>query len=184
MPEHTLSARPMEPGDLENIANYWISADEAFLQGMGADIRKIPSREDWLSMLGEQLTQGFEEKRSYCTIWELDGQPIGHCNVNKIVYGGEAYMHLHVWNADARLKGFGTAMVKLSLPYFFNDLQLKCLYCEPYALNPAPNKTLEKVGFRLVKEYVTIPGYLNFEQPVKRWELSRERYDTIINENK
>lgn len=60
----------------------------------------------------------------------------------------------------------------MTLPYFFNKLQLKRLYCEPYALNPAPNKTLEKVGFTFVKEHLTIPGSLNFEQPAKLWELT------------
>lgn len=38
--------------------------------------------------------------------------------------------------------------------------------------NPAPNKTLKKAGFELVKEYVTTPGPINFEQPVKLWCLS------------
>jgi hypothetical protein len=45
------------------------------------------------------------------------------------------------------------------------------LYCEPYALNPAPNKTLEKLGFKFLKTYTTIPGWINFEQEVNLWEL-------------
>ncbi len=63
----------------------------------------------------------------------------------------------------------------MSLPFFFKNLQLKNVFCEPYALNPAPNRTLEKVGFECLEEYVTVPGYLNFEQPVKRWRMSREQ---------
>jgi RimJ/RimL family protein N-acetyltransferase len=60
-------------------------------------------------------------------------------------------MHLHLWYPDKRIKGMGVQLVKKSLPYFFNNLHLKTLYCEPYALNPAPNKTLPKVGFEFVK---------------------------------
>jgi len=73
-------------------------------------------------------------------------------------------MHLHLWNAASRKKGIGSQLVKMSLKYFFENLKLKRLFCEPYALNPAPNKTLEKTGFDFVKEYITIPGAFNFEQ--------------------
>jgi RimJ/RimL family protein N-acetyltransferase len=110
----------------------------------------------------------------------LNDQPIGHCNVNKIIFGEEAYMHLHLWQNNTRQKGMGATLVKKSIPFFFKNLKLKRLYCEPYALNPAPNKTLEKIGFQLVKEYVTVPGYLNFEQPVKRWELTYNKYLEVI----
>ena len=110
-------------------------------------------------------------------IWQMDNEPIGHCNVNKIKFGEEAYMHLHLWNSDGRKKGMGAELVKMSLPYFFEKLELKKIYSEPYALNPAPNKTLVKAGFTFVKEYITTPGFLNFEQPVNLWELTYEQFN-------
>jgi len=88
-------------------------------------------------------------------------------------------MHLHLWHSTQRQKGLGAELVKLTLPYYFNKLKLKKLYSEPYALNPAPNKTFEKLGFELMKEYITIPGYLNFQQPVKQWLLTRERFNEL-----
>jgi RimJ/RimL family protein N-acetyltransferase len=88
-------------------------------------------------------------------------------------------MHLHLWNSSARQKEADAALVKLTLPFFFENLRLKDLFCEPYALNPAPNKTLAKTGFEFVKEYITIPGALNFEQPVYRWQLTYEKYKTL-----
>lgn len=136
----------------------------------------MPAREEWIKMLTEQLSQSPEEKKSYCIIWQLDNKPIGHSNVNKIKFGEEAYMHLHLWKNEARKKGIGTALVKMTLPWFFDNLKLKKIYSEPYALNPAPNKTLESAGFSFVKEFITIPGWLNFEQPVKLWELSYDNY--------
>jgi RimJ/RimL family protein N-acetyltransferase len=127
-------------------------------------------------MLLEQLNSPIEQKRAYCIIWEEDGKPIGHSNTNPTFYGKEATMHLHLWNNETRQKGTGTQLLKLTLPLFFENLKLRNLVCEPYALNPAPNKTLEKAGFTLVKKYITTPGFLNFEQPVMRWELSEENY--------
>jgi RimJ/RimL family protein N-acetyltransferase len=70
----------------------------------------------------------------------------------------------------------GTALVNMSLPFFFDNLQLKKIYSEPYALNPAPHQVLEKTGFSFVKEYITIPGFLNYEQPVNLWELTYKQY--------
>jgi hypothetical protein len=60
------------------------------------------------------------------------------------------------------------------------DIPLKKLFCEPYALNPAPNKTLEKIGFEFVKEYITTPGWINFEQPVKLWMMDFEKFKTLL----
>ncbi len=174
-----LSARELQKEDIELITQYWLSADKAFLEGMGADIEKIPDHDYWVSMLSQQLELSYEEKKSYATIWLADGIPVGHCNINKIVFGEAAYMHLHLWNNTTRQKGMGVELVKMSLPYFFENCELKTLYCEPYALNAAPNKTLAKVGFTFIKEFISTPGFLNFEQPVKLWEMSYEQYKAI-----
>jgi RimJ/RimL family protein N-acetyltransferase len=169
----------MHKSDIDLITQYWLTADADFLLGMGVDIGKMPSRENWHQMLGEQLIQDYPEKKSYCLIWTVDHEPIGHSNVNKIKFGEEAYMHLHIWNTGTRQKGYGVKLVKKSLPYFFKNLGLKTLYCEPYALNPAPSKVLEKVGFSFVKEYKTTPGWINFEQQVNRWELTLDEFSKL-----
>ena len=171
-----LSVRELQIQDIDWIANYWLQSDPAFMQAMGVDLSKLPSRENLTNMLRNQLAAPHEKKATYALIWLLNNQPVGHCNVNDIQYGEQAFMHLHLWNNENRQKGMGSTLVKMTLPYFFSKLQLKRLICEPYALNPAPNKTLEKLGFELVKEYTTIPGSLSFEQPVKQWQLSREAW--------
>jgi RimJ/RimL family protein N-acetyltransferase len=181
MPGNILSVREIRQQDIEPITQYWLGSDAAFLEAMGVDIKKIPASNEWREMLMEQLSQSIEEKRSYCIIWEVDGKPVGHSNINKITFGEEAYMHLHIWNTEIRKKGFGSAFIKLTLPWFFEKFRLKKLYCEPYALNPAPNKTLEKTGFEFVKEYITTPGSLNFEQPVNRWVLSFDHFKKLKN---
>ncbi|MEP6700156.1 MAG: GNAT family protein [Bacteroidota bacterium] len=176
MKQDFLSVRELQETDINLIADYWLNAGDEFLTGMGVDLTKMPAREDWIKMLTEQLSQSNEEKKSYCIIWQLNNKPVGHSNVNKIKFGEEAFMHLHLWNNEARKKGIGTTLVKMTLPWFFDTLKLKKIYSEPYALNPAPNKTLERAGFSFVKEFITIPGWLNFEQSVKLWELSYDNY--------
>ncbi len=172
--------KEIDESDIPLIIDYWLNADNAFLRRMGVDINKIPTREDWQNILSEQLVQPYENKKSYCIIWQVDGIAVGHSNVNKIIFGEGAYMHLHLWKKDLRKNGLGTEMVIMTLPYFFNNLKLKKLCCEPYALNPSPNKTLNKIGFEFVKEHITIPGFLNFEQQVNLWELTPEKFKTLL----
>jgi RimJ/RimL family protein N-acetyltransferase len=176
MDSNILSVREITKQDIIPLTQYWLESDAAFMSGMGVDMSKMLNKEQWHEMLSEQLNQPYNKKKSYCIIWQIDGKAIGHSNVNKIIFGEEAYMHLHLWNTSVRKKGMGAQLVKMTLPYFFKNLQLKRIYCEPYALNPAPNKTLEKVGFTFIKKYITIPGYLNFEQEVNKWELNFEQF--------
>lgn len=171
-----LSVREIQQSDIDLLCNYWFNSSAEYLAGMGADIKKLPSRQAFTLMLNEQLSAPIEQKKSYCIIWLNEGKAIGHSNTNPTRYSDEATMHLHLWDSDTRKKGMGAQLLEMTIKLFFENLKLKKLCCEPYALNPAPNKTLEKVGFSFVKEYITVPGSINFEQPVKRWEMTREAY--------
>lgn len=82
-------------------------------------------------------------------------------------------MHLHIWTSSNRKKGLGLPLLRMSIARFFEELELQQLICEPYAMNAAPNAILEKAGFRMEKEYLTIPGSMNFEQQVCRWVMER-----------
>ena len=177
--ETVISVREITKDDIEPLINYWTSADDIFLTGMGVDLNKMPGKDACHEMLSEQLSQQYNQKKSYCIIWQVNGKPVGHSNVNKIIFGEEAYMHLHIWNEPIRKKGLGFKLIGMTLPFFFEKLELKKLYCEPYAQNPAPNKTLAKAGFVFVKKYTTIPGYLNFEQEVNQWLMTREKFYSL-----
>src|SRR5438045_2132772 len=51
---------------------------------------------------------------------------------------------------DLRNSGFGFLLCEQSIRIYFDRLQLKTLWCEPYAENPAPNRTLMKLGFEFI----------------------------------
>jgi RimJ/RimL family protein N-acetyltransferase len=174
-----LSVREIQQSDIDSIINYWLNSGDEHMKGMGVDLTKMPTREQWEKMLPEQLSQPYDKKKSYCIIWQVDGQSIGHSNVNNIIYGQEAFMHLHMWKTTLRKQGIGAQLVRMTIPYFFDNLKLKVVYCEPYALNPAPNKTLPKAGFEFVKEYRTIPSMICSEQSVNRWMMTYEKYKSL-----
>jgi RimJ/RimL family protein N-acetyltransferase len=162
--------------DVDLIINYFLQADDGFLRGMGVDPDKLPSRNTWRKLLLEDLVRPIPRKNFYYLIWELDGSPVGHSNLNKIVFGNDAYMHLHIWEPGTRRHGNGTYFIRECLSGFFKKFDLQNLYCEPNAMNPAPNRTLAGIGFELVKQHDTSPGWINFFQTVNLWILSKENW--------
>ena len=174
-----LTVRPIELTDLDDLMNYWFTSSNEHLLNMGVDLAKMPTENQFRRGITHQINLPIEQKNAFAVIWEIDGKAVGHSNTNPTTFGETAKMHLHLWTNPNRKKGLGTEFVKLTIPLFFKYLKLKTLVCEPYALNPAPNKTMEKVGFQFIKEYITTPGTLSTEQPVKRWEMSQTLFEKI-----
>lgn len=169
-----LSVREMEQKDIQKIADYWLKSDPEYLKTMGVDLNKLPSEQDFGKPLQTQLQLPYHQKKTYTLIWELAGTPVGHSNLTPISFGNSAYIHIHLWDKRIRKLGLGTQFIKMSLPIYFNNMQLKKLYCEPYAHNPAPNRALDKLGFKFIKNHITNPGTITFEQLANLWELSKE----------
>lgn len=177
--QERLTLRELNKSDLEQFASYWFDSDEMYLTGMGVDVTKLPSKEDFFKYWNLQIQTPVEKRLSYCIVWEKDKTVIGHSSTRPTEFGKEAYMHIHLWNAKNRQKGLGLQLIKLTIAHYFETLQLKDLYCEPYSFNKAPNKVLEKAGFDFVKEYSCTPGPFNFEQPVKLWHLSLDKFNQL-----
>lgn len=158
--------------DYELMLDYFFGADEAFLRKMGVDPAKLPKREAWLAALMADHQLDDLKKDRLWLMWIHKGSPVGHSSMNKIIFGQEGYIHLHMWNSKLRQHGLGTFFFRKSADYFAKRLGLKSIICEPYADNPAPNRVLQKAGFALVKKYRTSPGSIQFEQEVNRYELA------------
>ena len=164
----------MEKSDIESIVDYFFNADSEFLKGMGADKKKLPERSEWIKKLNSEYEKPFKKKEFYYIIWLINGKPSGHSNINNIYFGKTATMHLHLWKNDFRKNGLGYNFLKQTAPLYFKNLRLEKLICEPYSDNIAPNKVLKKAGFKFIKSYETIPGWINFSQIVNRYEMTKE----------
>lgn len=174
-----LSVREFKASDIENIVDYFFYAEKDFLKGMGAEKDKLPKREKWIQNLQTELVKPYNEKGYYYIIWLLNNTPIGHSNVNHISFGESATMHLHLWKSEKRKSGLGLKFLKMTIPLYFEKFELKKLICEPYSENIAPNKTMKKIGFNFIRTYETIPGMINFQQKVNRYELTKEQLSNI-----
>ena len=105
MEKNSVTVRELTQKNIPLIADYWLTNDTDYLRGLGVDFAKFPSRKDFTAMLQSQLALPYNEKKSYALIWEADGKPIGHSNVNPILFGDHGYMHLHIWEPENRKKG-------------------------------------------------------------------------------
>ena len=172
MSKPRLSIRELEEKDIKHISDYWTKSDPEYLMSLGVDLEKVPDPEEFRTMLLNQLASAYHEKQNYALIWCVNNEPIGHCNINQILFGNRANMHVHIWNDGNRKRGYGAMLIALSLPLFFKNFNLKNIYCEPFSANEGPNRILAKVGFRFIESYTTIPGSINLEQEVNKWIIS------------
>ena len=85
-------------------------------------------------------------------------------------------MHLHLWKSQNHQRGHGTYFISQSISKYFEIFHLKYLFCEPHSLNSAPKKTLAKIGFDFDKVYEITSGWINFQQTVNRWVLTKEKW--------
>ena len=170
----TRVARPMQLADAHVIIDYFHSASPEFLNTLGVDPSRLPQRTQWQARFEHLFALPIKERNFFAIIWEIDGEPAGWSSVDKVVFGQEAYMHLHILAPERRRAGNGTFFVRESAKIYFDTLRISRLFCEPHALNVAPNRTLQAAGFKYVKTHMTVPGPLNFHQPVTRWVLEKD----------
>ena len=168
-----LAVREMTGSEVDLVIDYFLNATPEHLETLGVDPTRLPPSESWRERLRRQCELPIEQRSMLSVIWLADGQPIGFSTSDKIRYGEQANMHLHVTEPQRRQQGIGAECVRRSVDIYFERLKLKRLFCEPNAFNVAPNRTLQKAGFKYLKTYMTVPGPLNFHQAVNRWVIER-----------
>ena len=163
--------RAMTLDEVGHIIDYFHSSAPEHLEMMGVDPTRLPSPAAWRDRFARELTLPPAERSVLMVIW-LDGERcIGFSTADKITFGDQAHMHLHIIEPGRRGQGGGVECVRRSAAFYFETLRLKRLFSEPNAFNIAPHRTLQKAGFKYVKTHMTVPGPLNFHQAVTQWVL-------------
>jgi RimJ/RimL family protein N-acetyltransferase len=168
-----VSVREMHVSEVGIRIKYFHEASDDYLLALGVDRALLPTPEAWLSFHERDFERPLKERENYSLVWELDGQAVGFSSLDHIVFGQEAFMHLHIVEPSRRRRGLGAHFVTLSASKYFEVFELMHLYCEPNALNTAPNRTLQRAGFTYLFSHETIPGPINLRQVTTRWVLER-----------
>ncbi|MGH9043410.1 MAG: GNAT family N-acetyltransferase [Acidimicrobiales bacterium] len=159
MTDDRLSVRPMCLDEVHIRIAYFHNASDDYLNTLGVD---------------RTLLLALRERETYGLLWEHDGQPAGFSTLDRIRFGEEAFMHLHILESSNRRIGFGTHFVRLSLRHYLEVLKLHHLYCEPNAFNTAPNRTVQRAGFRYLFSHEATPSPIDFPQATTRWVFERD----------
>jgi RimJ/RimL family protein N-acetyltransferase len=168
-----LTVREMMSPETDLIVDYFLKATPEYLEILGVDPTRLPNSESWRERLRRECSMPHDQKAMVLVVWLSDDRPIGFSTSDKISYGEQANMHLHVTEPERRHQGVGVECVRRSVDIYFERLKLKRLFCAPHAFNVAPNRTLQKAGFKYLKTHMTVPGPFNFHQAVTRWVIER-----------
>jgi RimJ/RimL family protein N-acetyltransferase len=148
---------------------YFHEATDEHLDRLGVDRSRLPAPDHWRASFAHNLARPLDERSEYGVVWEADDTLVGFSTADQIRIGDEAHMHLHIVDADRRASGLGARFVRLTASHFCDVLRLKYLYCEPNAFNVAPNRTLQKAGFRYVRSRECRPNPINTYQTTTIW---------------
>jgi len=166
-----MTVRELGADEIDLRIRYFHEASDADLLRMGVDRPRMPAPDVWAAAYAADAAHGRAERTTSSLAWELDGAVVGFASLDRITYGDEAFFHLHLLDAQQRHRGLGTPFVRLSAVRFVELFALRRLLAEPNALNVAPNRTLQRAGFRYVCTHETVPGPFHPRQPVTRWVL-------------
>jgi RimJ/RimL family protein N-acetyltransferase len=165
----------MQLDEVGVIIDYFHQSPVGHLEMMGVDPTKLPEPAKWRQRYIDEYGKPIENRKTFLIIWKDNNTTVGFSTADKIIYGEEAYMHLHVIHPERRNRGIGALCVQESARIYFESLRLQRLYCQPNAFNVAPHRTLQKVGFKYLKTYETVPGPLNYHQTVTLWILEKSQ---------
>lgn len=177
--EPRLTVRPLDSEDFDGYIAYFTQLSKADVERMGVAVDRVPSAAQLRSDLEAMIATPVDWLRSFVLAWCVDGLTIGHSSLKDIVPGEVGSIHLHMWRADFRGKGYGPRLFCLSALDCYKRFNLKRIICEPKADNPMANRMLQKIGFPLVLTRVAAGSDLGIVCKLNRYEIVRdvaERY--------
>ena len=172
-PGAPLTVREMQLAEVDIRINYFHEASDEHLRLLGVDRSLLPTRQAWRAFYQDDYARPIRDRVNYSLVWQQGEQVVGFSSTDRIDFANEAFMHLHVVEENLRSTGLGTRFVRLSTRAYFEALELKRLFCEPNAFNVAPNRTLQRAGFRYLFTHEAQPSSINFPQVTTRWVLDR-----------
>ncbi|HEY1989464.1 MAG TPA: GNAT family protein [Acidimicrobiales bacterium] len=172
-PDARLTVREMKLADVDLRISYFHDSSDQHLRTLGVDRARLPAPDAWRSFYQEDYARPRQARESYSVVWELDDRAVGFSSADHIIFGQEAFMHLHILEPTRRRQGLGAEFVRMSAEVYFRALELQRLYCEPNAFNTAPNRALQSAGFRYQFSHEAQPSPINFLQVTTRWVMDR-----------
>jgi RimJ/RimL family protein N-acetyltransferase len=168
-----LSVRPLAREDFDKFIGYWTGLSNQDIERMGVAIDRLPSPEQMRWDLDVITNESIEKLSNFILVWCVNGEAVGHSSLREIVRGESASVHLHMWRADLRGKGYGPRLFCLAALDFYERFRLRYMICEPKSDNPFPNRMLRKIGFPLILVHVAAASTWTVVSELNRYAILR-----------
>src|ERR1019366_2967419 len=101
----TLSVREMTIAETDLIIDYFQRSTPEHLETLGVDPTRLPPVDGWRDRLRRECALPGDQQAVVPVVWLTDDMPIGFSTSDKILYGEQANMHLHVTDPGRRNQG-------------------------------------------------------------------------------
>lgn len=176
MENKILEIRDFTQNDIVAQDRYLSESSDEYLYNMGVDpstVWALPSSDRVQSILATPV----QDRSAHTYSIVLNDETIGVFVVKKIQFGKIAELHLHIFEARNRQRGFTSLAFWKMLPKVFETFKIEVLLCQPCETNLGPNAFLQKLGLKVLATF-TVPaeGILR-EHQANRYEITRAFYE-------
>lgn len=169
--------RDLLRSDLPRIADYWSSAEPAFLERLGVDGSRFGGREGIMARFEPAIPSGDADQAKLAFAIDLDGEMVGYTNLNR--YGpSENYSHWHIIDPQWRKSGLSSLLYPFRLRTYFSCAPIERLIHQTRPQNIGVNRLLDRfvpiaeTAFVAQPDGLSLPGLFNLRY-VMREDLPR-----------
>ena len=167
-----LTVREMMDTEVDLIIDYFYNATPEYLETLGVDPTRLPPAQAWRDRLCREGELAFDQRSVVPVIWLSDDRPVGFSTADKIRYGEQANMHLHVSGPGAgsrRRCRMRAAYRRLLFRAF--ETEAAVLRAERLQRGAEPHPA--KGRFQISQDPHDRASPVNFHQAVTRWVIER-----------
>lgn len=168
--------------DIDGFLRYWYDTDPGFLDAMGVDRGKLPSRRKMREMLELNLERDKRSGTPQNTILgiKLKGETVGVHELTHLTPGDSGILHAHIWDKAHRGRGIGIISYVKAMEVFFLRFDLARIVFESPAHNPGANRIKDKLGIEASGEGVIDMPILRRPMPTVRYVVATGDMPAIV----
>jgi len=171
-----ISVRDLAESDVPFVLDYWFRSPAGFVEGMGVDLRKMPTEAEMKAGLTARIQENEKLASSKLSAVAItyDGRPIGIHTIFPVTEGDFGIFHAHIFDPEFRRRGVGLLSYPKACRVFFERFNLKKILFKTPLQNGGAIRVKEKLGIRVVGEETIGFGIIKEGTRAKVFELTRE----------
>jgi len=149
--------RDLQEQDIPALISYWVDSSPEYIRSIGADPRKIPSRDQLLATYRSALPEaGPGRSRVVVIVESAKGNLIGYTNLF-IKSADEAYAHVHILDPAYRSRGIAQTLFPHAIRLFFRLAPIGRILMQTSPENQRVNRFLQAVGLTPERIHIADP---------------------------